>query len=365
MIIWWWILPVTLSGMPITTREIESITLHTYYEVKVKDATDIDYILVPIGRFYQPGVYTSAYLTSSNANSSIPLFINRLHFKKYSIDWDEWGNVWLNISGNILSSDTQYFIEVITSRYPASRSYQESSSTNISQWLQPSKYIEPYYPPINESAWKQVKGVSDVITKAKKLNTFVNTYLTYNDSFGASYNMTGEKGGWASEIYERKDGVCRHFARLFVSMCRAVKIPARLVHGYVINMTSLEPQGHEWAEILDETNTWHPSDPTSRAFDFNFPYYFEAIYSPYQTPFHYDWLFGTDLFYKTEGDSVSIVQEGYTSNIQFSTEIIASGFVEFISFWAIVSMGLICLFTIAAIEESRSSDSQAGEKINR
>ncbi len=365
MIIWLWVLSIALPGMPITKREVETITLHTYYKVTVEDVTDIDYILVPIGRFYHPGVYTSAYLTSSNANSSIPLFINRLHIKKYSIDGDEWGNVWLNISGNILSSDTQYFIEVITSRYPASRSYKESSSTNISQWLQPSKYIEPNYLPINESAWKMVNGETDVMTKVKKLNTYVNTYLTYNYSFGTSYNLTGEKGGWASEIYERKDGVCRHFARLFVSMCRAVNIPARLVHGYLINITSLESQGHEWAEILDEANTWHPVDPTAGTLDFDFPYYFEAIYSPYQTPFYYDWFFGTDLFYKAERDSISIVQEGYVSNIQFSTEIIASGFVEFISFWLIISMGLICLFTIAAIEESKSSDSQARESTNR
>ncbi len=62
-------------------------------------------------------------------------------------------------------------------------------------------------------------------------------------------------------------GDCTEYASLFVALCRANGIPARMVGGYVIGARSrLAPGGyHNWAEFFDQ-GVWRISDPQRRAF---------------------------------------------------------------------------------------------------
>lgn len=65
----------------------------------------------------------------------------------------------------------------------------------------------------------------------------------------------------ASEVNARQWGVCRDFAHLGISLCRALTIPARMVVGY---LHGLEPMDlHAWFEAY-VADKWYTFDPTQK-----------------------------------------------------------------------------------------------------
>src|SRR5262249_46641734 len=63
-----------------------------------------------------------------------------------------------------------------------------------------------------------------------------------------------------------KYGTCREYTDLFVALCRAKGIPARVCEGLVITPTP-EPKvpNHGWAEVHIKDYGWVPFDPLSIA----------------------------------------------------------------------------------------------------
>ncbi len=61
----------------------------------------------------------------------------------------------------------------------------------------------------------------------------------------------------ASEVLERKRGVCQDFAHLMIALCRQRGIPARYVNGFIVG----EGETHAWVELFDGYN-WLGFDPT-------------------------------------------------------------------------------------------------------
>lgn len=61
----------------------------------------------------------------------------------------------------------------------------------------------------------------------------------------------------ATEVLERKEGVCQDFAHLMIGLCRQRGIPARYVNGFLEG----EGETHAWVEIFDGYN-WIGFDPT-------------------------------------------------------------------------------------------------------
>jgi transglutaminase-like putative cysteine protease len=64
----------------------------------------------------------------------------------------------------------------------------------------------------------------------------------------------------ALEIYERRGGVCRDFAHLGVTFCRALNIPARYVFGYMPDIDVPPPwppmDFHAWFEVYLGSRWW-------------------------------------------------------------------------------------------------------------
>jgi transglutaminase-like putative cysteine protease len=72
----------------------------------------------------------------------------------------------------------------------------------------------------------------------------------------------------ASEVMERRMGVCQDFAHVMVAMCRAIGIPARYVSGYFFDAThdnSLRGSqaSHAWVEVYLDRFGWIGLDPTN------------------------------------------------------------------------------------------------------
>lgn len=61
----------------------------------------------------------------------------------------------------------------------------------------------------------------------------------------------------ASQSLQFKKGVCQDHAHLMIALCRACKIPARYISGYIKGEGAM----HAWVEVLLE-NQWRGFDPT-------------------------------------------------------------------------------------------------------
>ena len=80
----------------------------------------------------------------------------------------------------------------------------------------------------------------------------------YRDAYGAL------------ATYQRGYGSCQNQALVFVAMCRALGIPARVVHGInsikLNEERNLEDWSHSWAEFFLPEYGWITADPTGNVF---------------------------------------------------------------------------------------------------
>ena len=63
----------------------------------------------------------------------------------------------------------------------------------------------------------------------------------------------------ASDIFISRQGVCRDYAHLLITFCRAANIPARMVSAYALGLRP--PDFHAVVEVYLE-GSWHLVDPT-------------------------------------------------------------------------------------------------------
>lgn len=69
------------------------------------------------------------------------------------------------------------------------------------------------------------------------------------------------------EVIKARHGVCQDFAHVMIGYCRALKIPARYVCGYLYNGPRDELKGaqasHAWVEVFIDGAGWCGLDPTN------------------------------------------------------------------------------------------------------
>ena len=66
----------------------------------------------------------------------------------------------------------------------------------------------------------------------------------------------------AAQCFANRRGVCQDLAQVYVSACRAMKIPARYVGGYFLRTDGFKQDaGHAWAEAYVEGIGWIGFDP--------------------------------------------------------------------------------------------------------
>ena len=70
-----------------------------------------------------------------------------------------------------------------------------------------------------------------------------------------------------SEALRLRHGVCQDFAHVVIGLCRALKIPARYVSGYLYNGPADQLKGaqasHAWLEVFIPGHDWIGIDPTN------------------------------------------------------------------------------------------------------
>jgi len=130
-----------------------------------------------------------------------------------------------------------------------------SEAPNIERcfdYLQASRYVE-----ISPEAWKlaldAAHGLDDAWLAALAVMTFVHGFLKYESN---STNVHTHM----SELLKDQRGVCQDFAHLMLGLCRALKIPARYVSGYLA--TEIASATHAWVEVFIPGHGWRGLDPT-------------------------------------------------------------------------------------------------------
>ena len=222
-----------------------------------KDNTSHDSMIFPLGRsFLGP--------------SSVEVLIDGKKFDQDPV-FDSCGGYWLEIPKSALSKG-----EDITVRFTRKRGdlqfFQESAEQG-QKWTSPSYFIDCDNPTLVSKANELTAGLTTNTEKAKAIQQFVIAYVKlniYKDSFLDK----------ASKTYDLGYGTCMNFSRLYVALCRAVKIPARTIWGVIYGESNTYRDHHQWAEIQDDSDYWHPADFSySTSFNLNDVRYLDLIYA--------------------------------------------------------------------------------------
>ena len=91
-------------------------------------------------------------------------------------------------------------------------------------YLMPSRYCESDV--LSRAAQQLFGHLPKGMSRVKAIESWLHEFIHYLPGFSNSTTT-------AQEVFVQRAGVCRDFAHLGITMCRALNIPARLVVGYV------------------------------------------------------------------------------------------------------------------------------------
>jgi len=159
--------------------------------------------------------------------------------------------IWLRIEGNLKATYTGTVeidrLDGDISKLPAVPPHMLPGETV--EYLMPSRYCpSDHFQSLVESEFADLQGGARVAA----MRDWILEHVAYTS--GSSNAFTG-----AMETFVERQGVCRDFAHLLITMVRASAIPARFVSVYGLGVT---PQDfHAVAEVFLD-NTWYIVDAT-------------------------------------------------------------------------------------------------------
>lgn len=152
----------------------------------------------------------------------------------------------------VLSFDVQYIVN------SSLVSFYDADSEAYRLYTQPEELIQSNNPEIVRTAQAIVGNEENPHRKALLIYNFVIKHLRYEV-------QNEEKGAlWA---LENRKGDCSEYSYLFVALCRAVGIPARVQAGFAFHyVNEVIEDGHMWAEYYLEGYGWIPVDAAWKMF---------------------------------------------------------------------------------------------------
>lgn len=124
----------------------------------------------------------------------------------------------------------------------------------VLSFVMPSRFCLP--DELGHEAWQRFGGLAPGWARVQAIVDYVHAHLAF---------VPGASNPWttAAEAYRAGQGVCRDFAHLSITFCRALNIPARYVFGYIPNIgvpTPSEPMDFAaWFEAYLD-GRWHTFD---------------------------------------------------------------------------------------------------------
>jgi transglutaminase-like putative cysteine protease len=126
-------------------------------------------------------------------------------------------------------------------------------------FLQTSTYVESG-PELWRLALDATDGQADAWQAAQAIMRFIFSEFRYQPA--STHVHTHMR-----EVLKARTGVCQDFAHVMLGLCRALKMPARYVSGYLYNGPADQLKGaqasHAWVEVYMPGHGWCGLDPTN------------------------------------------------------------------------------------------------------
>ena len=199
----------------------------------------------------QPGVriQRERWRTSSDHHGYIDHYANRC--ERFTIPS---GRSQIAYEAELLLSDPADLIVPDAPETPA-----ESLPDETLSFVMPSRFCLP--DELGQEAWQRFGDLAPGWGRVQAVVDFVHGHLEF---------MPGASNPWttAADAYRAGQGVCRDFAHLAITFCRALNIPARYVFGYIPNLAvspTAEPMDFAaWFEAY-LNGRWHTFDARNNA----------------------------------------------------------------------------------------------------
>lgn len=190
----------------------------------------------------------------------------------------------------------------------------QSLPETVIDYINPSITIDSDNEEIIKLASELVKGEDDLYNVVFKIADWTKNNVEYNLS-----TLTAEVSQKASWVLANKQGVCDELTSLFISLLRAVGVPARFVSGIAYTDSPLFPERwgpHGWAEVYFPNYGWIPFDVTYGEFGWIDPTHikFKDSLDPDEPSTYYQWL-GRNIDLRTKKLDIKtemIGKEGYS-----------------------------------------------------
>ena len=188
--------------------------------------------------------------------TSTQLCDNIISSHPYQMITDDLGNQVLHFTVNDFPPYATKIIQ-IKARVLLSDKPVPATVRDIKPYLKAEKYIESDDPGLSNAAEK--------LNSSSRLKTAENIFHWVAGN--VQYAGYIKKNRGALYALSHKKGDCTEFMYLFTALCRAVKIPARCIGGYIAKESSILKPGyyHNWAQFY-ENGAWRISDPQNKVF---------------------------------------------------------------------------------------------------
>lgn len=127
------------------------------------------------------------------------------------------------------------------------------------EFLQTSSYIE-----VTPELWRRAVDVTHEITDAWQASLALMRHIHAVFKYQPDATQVSTR---AADVLSLGAGVCQDFAHVMIGLCRALKIPARYVSGYLYNGPADQLKGaqasHAWVEVYVPGFGWCGLDPTN------------------------------------------------------------------------------------------------------
>ena len=126
-------------------------------------------------------------------------------------------------------------------------------------FLQSSTYVEAG-PELWRLALDYTDGQTDTWQAAQAIMRHIHRDFRYQPAVTHAHTHM-------REVLSARAGVCQDFAHVMIGLCRALKIPARYISGYLYNGPADQLKGaqasHAWVEVYLPGHGWCGLDPTN------------------------------------------------------------------------------------------------------
>jgi len=229
-------------------------------------------------------------------------------------------------AGEIITVST--IIDLISSEFGyqdiecGNLSYDEDDEDLVEYTLDDS-FIDSDNPRIRNTAESLIRNEVDTVRKAEIIYNFVirNMHYDYKRAETKNYQFL-----YASEILDRKAGVCSDYAILYTALLRAAGIPSRLAAGIpvysILHQQEREiSMGHVWVEVKFPGYGWLPVDITPEENFFSPNYYLNILTErgsgylyEYETMDHSNYYY--DGFIYSWDDEIPLVEQEFNFSVE-------------------------------------------------